>query len=104
MTDLARLTFEDFAPLVGQSFAADFADAGPIELEVVRAGPHAAEAPATDSDGHRTPFTVEFRGPAEPILPQRIYRLGHETTGPLEIFIVPLAVDAAGARYEAIFA
>ena len=50
------------------------------------------------------PFSVYFRGPAQPVLPQAIYPLEHEVMGTLEIFIVPIGPDKDGAmRYEAVF-
>ncbi len=53
--------------------------------------------------GNREPFALDFRGPRDPVLAQRIYRLTHAEMDDLDIFIVPLGVDAEGARYEAIF-
>ena len=52
----------------------------------------------------RDPFRLVFLGPADPVLPQRTYRLEHEGLGTLEIFLVPIAQDARGTSYEAIFA
>jgi Domain of unknown function (DUF6916) len=52
----------------------------------------------------RDPFRLVFLGPADPILPQRTYRLRHEALGTLDIFLVPIARDASGTTYEAIFA
>jgi hypothetical protein len=52
----------------------------------------------------RAPFSLIFSGPARPILPQRIYALAHRGAAQaLEIFLVPIAADAGGARYEAVF-
>lgn len=47
-------------------------------------------------------FVLEWRGPADRVLPQAIYSLrqGDEM---LEMFIVPLAQTAEGTRYEAVF-
>jgi hypothetical protein len=47
-------------------------------------------------------FRIEFRGPAEPLLAQATHALRRngETR---EIFIVPIAREAEGLRYEAIF-
>jgi hypothetical protein len=52
----------------------------------------------------RDPFRLAFLGPADPVLPQRTYRLEHGTLGALDIFLVPIASDASGTTYEAIFA
>jgi hypothetical protein len=51
----------------------------------------------------RAPFSTVFRGPATPILPQRIYRLQHPEIGGFELFLVPIGPDERGMRYEAIF-
>jgi hypothetical protein len=55
------------------------------------------------SPGFRPPFSLIFSGPREPIVPQGTYPLHHETLGELELFLVPLQPDAAGARYQSIF-
>ena len=46
-------------------------------------------------------FSLLFRGPIAPVLPQRIYRLDHDTLGSMEIFLVPLGPDGQGMQYEA---
>ncbi len=53
--------------------------------------------------GGRAPFTLLFRGPPAPILPQRIYTLEHAGLGRWDLFLVPLGPDAEGGRYEAVF-
>jgi hypothetical protein len=55
------------------------------------------------TSARRQPFSLVFRGPRVPLLPQRIYRLEHDRMGALELFIVPLGPDGDGLRYEAIF-
>ena len=47
-------------------------------------------------------FTLEWLGPAEPLLPQAIYTL-RQDGDIFEMFIVPLGRDAGGVRYEAVF-
>jgi hypothetical protein len=89
------LTVDTFAPAVGQTFGLD----SNVSLELVAAQAVAAEAP----DGFRAPFRLEFRGPAEPVLEQRIHRLEHAALGTLEIFLVPVGRDEGGTTYEAIF-
>jgi hypothetical protein len=51
----------------------------------------------------RKPFALEFAGPPGSVLPQSIYRLDHAELGALDIFLVPVASDAEGVRYEAVF-
>ncbi|MGC3988450.1 MAG: hypothetical protein QM796_01950 [Chthoniobacteraceae bacterium] len=53
--------------------------------------------------GFRAPFSLTFRGPSGLYLPQGIYRLEHEAMGALEIFLVPIAPDAQGSHFEAVF-
>ena len=101
---LDRLTVDDFRPALGQRFALDLDGHGSLDLELVDASAYGEDASAVDESGHRSPFRVEFRGPTEPVLPQRIYRLENEATGALEIFIVPVGATPDGTRYEAIFA
>jgi hypothetical protein len=101
---LDALTVDAFASAVGEVFVLEDEHAGRLELELLEARAIDPGAPATDAGATRAPFSILFRGPAEPMLPQRIYRLQHEAIGTLEIFIVPVARDADGVRYEAIFA
>jgi uncharacterized protein DUF6916 len=101
---LDRLTATDFASAVGDIFVLDAGDAGALDLELVEARLHDPDAPAKDASGARAPFSLVFRGPVDPVLPQRIYRLEHESLAPMEIFIVPVARDQAGTSYEAVFA
>ena len=99
---LDGLTVDAFAPLVGDGFALDDEGAGRLVLELLEA--RAIEAGAPAGGAARVPFSLLFRGPGEPVLPQRIYSLRHDALGALEIFIVPVARQPDGMRYEAIFA
>jgi hypothetical protein len=100
---LDRLTVASFTPTVGEVYALVDDDAGRLDLELIEARTHAPDAPPSDAGGVRTPFSLLFRGPREPVLPQRIQRLEHDALGPLEIFLVPVGRDEAGTRYEAVF-
>jgi hypothetical protein len=69
------------------------------------------EYPATAVGTFRTPFSVLFHGPLEPVMPQGIYRVEHEHFGTLDLFLVPVGPNASGEsgeaptamRYEAVF-
>lgn len=112
---------EQFAPLRGQRFVvcADDAHGAPLlsaELIEVQSLPQ----PAFNG---RPPFSLLFCGPQTPVLPQSIYRLALQDgpaaelscsatdapegapprLPPIDIFLVPVAADAAGVRYQAIF-
>jgi hypothetical protein len=49
------------------------------------------------------PFSILLRGPAEPVLPQGIFRLEHPRLGAADVFFVPIGRDDRGTAYEAIF-
>lgn len=90
------LTKEDFEAHAGALFAVD-SDGGPVELRLERVEPI-----ASPGVGQRESFRLEWRGPLEPVLDQATHnmRCGESV---FEIFIVPIARDANGVRYEAIF-
>jgi hypothetical protein len=95
----APLTLEDFAPHVDSAFTLD-----PGGLDVALTLTVAAELGTTaHGDPPRVPFRLEFHGPADPAVAQAIVPLDHPVMGRLDLFLVPLARDAAGTRYEAIF-
>jgi len=71
-----------------------------------------AEAPSTElelievsdqSAPHHVNFSLVFRGPHQPLLPQRIYALEHDALGRLDLFIVPVRRAPEGLEYEAVF-
>ncbi len=94
-------SLERFAPLRGERFAlaADAAGPAPLSAELVEV--HALPQPGFNG---RQPFSLLFVGPPAPLLPQRTYRLIHARLPELELFLVPVAADAAGVRYQAVFA
>jgi len=94
---LEKFTVATFAPHLGTRFQVQ-QDGLPIALELFEATPY-AEQPASG----RVPFSVMFRGPNQPVLPQRIYTLAHATLGEFALFLVPIGPDDQGMRYEAVF-
>ena len=93
---MRQLSWDEFADAEGTTYSVDAEGIPPVEMTLETA----AELP--DSGRAGGSFKLAFRGPFEPILPQAIYRFrsGDETR---EIFVVPIACDADGAIYEAIF-
>ena len=55
------------------------------------------------STARQEQFAVEFRGPADTILPQAIYEMQHDAIGVFQIFLVPIRRDSIGVYYEAVF-
>jgi hypothetical protein len=110
MAELAELRLDSFTQLADQAFTVvspepaaegDGSGAGASPLELRLAECDALGEPVTA--GGRRPFSLLFTGPREPILRQAIHRLDHPELGAVELFLVPLAPDGAGARYEAVF-
>ena len=101
---LKDFTVDTFAGRVGERFRIKVDEATAVDAELVEA---AAVQPTSGvpvaTPGGRTPFSIVFRGPQEPLLPQSIYPFEHAELGAFEIFIVPIGRDADGVRYEAIF-
>ena len=91
----APLTLEDFAGEIGQTVSAE-TEHGPVALSLAEAGP------LRDSPRQGGGFRLEFEGPLQPELEQRIYTFGM-SRGPTEIFIVPIARTPSAMRYEAVF-
>lgn len=100
MTDLSTLTHEHFAACLNQPFLVDSGHGTRVVTELVEVQTHGKLEPGSEK---RQRFTVMFRGPMDPHLPQQIYTLGHETLGDLQLFLVPVGPDAEGLLYEAVF-
>ena len=94
---LESFTSATFQGRVGERFDLDADDAGLLALVLVECAALGGDALA------REPFSLEFLGPVEPALPQRIYSLSHEELGAFDLFLVPIGRDADGTRYEAVF-
>jgi hypothetical protein len=76
----------------------------PLELVEVPRASYAADPASVGPSSRRVPFSLLFRGPRSPYARQGTHRLEHDSLGTLELFLVPLGPDAAGMRYEAVFA
>jgi hypothetical protein len=95
---LDQLTIETFEPLVGSSFWLQNRSQK-VELRLTRAA-RVMESEAARLK--RTAFSLFFMAPL--LLPQQTYPLTHEAfADPLDIFLVPIAKDANGFVYEAVF-
>lgn len=99
------MTYEQFAGRVGERFdvvAEGDAPALPMVLEAATEG---TEPGGPGPQGQeRLQFSLVFRGPAAPVLPQGTFQVNHEGMGELELFLVPIGRDDTGLRYEAAFA
>ncbi|HSK72350.1 MAG TPA: hypothetical protein VK892_11675, partial [Pyrinomonadaceae bacterium] len=68
----------------------------PFEIELVEV----TEPTVTPSQMF---YSLFFLGNGDFMLPQGTYRLNHERLGEMEIFLVPVAREAEGFKYEAVF-
>jgi len=92
------LTLACFEPLVGSRFSLWLNDAAELPARLIE-----ARAGLGDGLAGRQPFSLMFQAPAEPALPQRIYRLEHPQLEAMDLFLVPVARSAEGLHYEAVF-
>lgn len=95
-----QLVFEDFKDYVGSAFA--WCDSGVpgFALTLDEATPLPVPSALPDM---RPPFSLMFVGATEHFLRQGLYRLHHERLGEVAIFLVPVAKDARGYSYQALF-
>ena len=95
---LDKVTKDTFEPIKGDIFRLALGDDEHVPLELA-----AVLGTGLQGLASREQFSLHFRGPSTPELPQRIYRLQHSELGTLEIFLVPIKRDAGGMTYEAVF-
>jgi uncharacterized protein DUF6916 len=72
----------------------------PMELELTEVKGYLSQA--HEQSGMER-FSAFFNGPRQPFLRQRVYALEHDRMGAFELFLVPIAEDENGFRYEAVF-
>lgn len=76
-------------------------------MRIPEFGALALELTAVTETRYSTPehpaFSLLLRGPLDPQLEQRIYAFEFADATTMEIFIVPVARDASGMQYEAVF-
>jgi|SRR3954470_2979898 hypothetical protein len=90
-----RYLAEGFSQHLDSAFSVAHAE-GRVELIL-------AEVRPIQSTPHIEQFSLLLQGPASPRLEQGTYTLGNEKTGPLDLFLVPVAQNEAGIVYEVVF-
>ncbi len=94
---MTGLTHDQFAAKLGTTYQVALGDGGAVPLTL------RAFEPLNDSGRPGGSFRLEFVGPSAPYLPQAIYAFAEAGAEPVEIFIVPIASEADGLVYEAVF-
>lgn len=95
---LDKVTKDTFEPIKGEIFRLALRDDEHMPLELT-----AVLGTGLQGLAKREQFSLHFRGPSRPELPQRIYRVEHAQLGVLDLFLVPISRDASGMTYEAVF-
>jgi hypothetical protein len=98
----ASLTEEEFSKHLNTNFRIEVEDQSTVNLELIQVKGYMHKP--GEADGMER-FSAFFRGPGKPLLPQGTYSLANEGMGKIDIFLVPIGLDAEtnGLRYEAVF-
>ena len=91
-----EFTLETFSDKVNTTFQMHYGESQTASLELVS---------ATDlgSTPRQTQFSLIFRAPESAPVHQGVYRVDHDTLGPLDLFLVPIGKDSSGVQYQAVF-
>jgi hypothetical protein len=92
----ASLTHEEFSQHANSKFQVLVDQDNSVEMEL-------AQVSELKIYPEQEEFTIVFRGPLNAYLGQGTRMFKHEQMGEFEIFIVPIAQDARGYEYEAVF-
>jgi hypothetical protein len=86
---------ETFEPHVGSMFRAEAAgDVVPLQLAEVKRGL---------STPRVLQFSLFFKGPLQPFLPQQTVHFKHDVLGDMDLFIVPVGKEESGFIYQVVF-
>src|SRR3954463_8100248 len=99
MLELDRVGAADFSAHLHDKFRVVIGADVSFQLELVEV--HDTGRPSTTRK--QSPFSLLFKGTRDNLLPQQLYRIEHETLGPMDLFIVPVQPDKDGYYYEAVF-
>ena len=100
MTDIAKITIEDFEPCLKQAFQVKGEPDDAFELELIEVK---QLGNGKVDKGFHQPFSLLFRGPVAPILAQGLVELRNESLGEIALFLVPAGPDDRGMLYDATF-
>jgi hypothetical protein len=98
----ATLTENEFSQHLNTKYRVNVDAPKPIELELLAVKSYLNKDNPSEQGGMER-FSIDFRGPADIMLPQRTYRLSHEKMGDFDLFLVPIRREELGFRYEAVF-
>lgn len=93
-------TEEEFRQHLNTPFRVQVNAPKPIDLTLVAVESRPSDATEEQSMER---FSVFFSGSPEFLLPQSLYRLVHPEMGEFDIFLVAVAQEPTGYRYEAVY-
>jgi hypothetical protein len=100
---LEQLNFESFAGLVKTHFRVWSDAQDSVDLELCEVTTRRVFSTGGARNLTYENFALEFLGPADRLLPQRMYWFESAPIGRFELFIVPVSRDPNGTRYQATF-
>ncbi len=100
---LDEVTTDLFQTHLGSSFYIHHESSSPLTVMLVEATSLRPPGEVRPVPKKREPCSILFRGPLEPVLPQQIYQIQHESLGRMDLFLVPVGPDEEGMLYEAVF-
>jgi hypothetical protein len=98
MLELDKVDRAYFAEFVDQDFEITLKNAAPLNVRLAE-----ARSLGAGRAGSRDPFALTFRADPSVRLPQRICAVSNSQLGTMEIFLVQIGADSAGAYFEAVF-
>jgi hypothetical protein len=96
----ATLTEDEFSQHVNTPFRLLLETPAPVELQLVEVKGYPKKA---DEHSGMERFSIFFNGPRGLRLEQGTYKLEHAAMGTFDLFLVPIAQNDQGFRYEAVF-
>lgn len=96
----ATPTAEEFRQHLGTRFGVRLDTPRPVELELTEVKDYNAQS---NEESKMERFSLFFRGPDDIMLNQGTFTLEHPSMGELLLFMVPIAREPQGFRYEVVF-
>ena len=91
-----NLTCRTFSGLLRTAFRVLLPGSPPLPLELTEVTEHSS-SPQVES------FSLIFRGPLAPRLPQQIHKVEHDKLGAFDLFLVPIGLEKERMCYQAVF-
>ena len=93
---------ETFEQRQGESFLVELEPSAAVELVLDSVTDLRRPGQKIPSGVRQEPFEMNFRGPLEPLLPQRLYTLKSKDAECITLFIVPLGPSEGSQWYNVV--